>query len=129
MAIKKEIKLRPRKNILVIEDDSELIEIIKTHLEILGLNVITALDGLMGIHKCGLQKFDAILCDISMPRLNGSKAVSLIKKSSYNQKTPIFILSGHIDRFVLSKIRDHITKVYVKPFPVDQLCLEINNLI
>ncbi|MCC0650075.1 response regulator transcription factor [Clostridioides sp. ZZV15-6598] len=102
------------KRILVIEDDIDIQNIIKTFLENAGYTIITANDGLDGIEKFKKQQFDLILLDILMPKIDGFVVCEMIRNES---NIPIIILTAldeetdQVKGFEL-KVDDYITKPF-----------------
>ncbi|MCC0645039.1 MULTISPECIES: response regulator transcription factor [unclassified Clostridioides] len=102
------------KRILVIEDDIDIQNIIKTFLENAGYIIITANDGLDGIEKFKRQQFDLILLDILMPKIDGFVVCEMIRNES---NIPIIILTAldeetdQVKGFEL-KVDDYITKPF-----------------
>ncbi len=56
--------------ILIIDDDTELLKMLKKFLEIKKYEIITAENGLEGLNKVKLQP-DIILLDVNMPNIDG----------------------------------------------------------
>ncbi|MGX9758641.1 response regulator transcription factor [Clostridioides difficile] len=102
------------KRILVIEDDIDIQNIIKTFLENAGYTITTANDGLDGIEKFKKQQFDLILLDILMPKIDGFVVCEMIRNES---NIPIIILTAldeetdQVKGFEL-KVDDYITKPF-----------------
>lgn len=102
------------KRILVIEDDIDIQNIIKTFLENTGYTIITAKDGLDGIEKFKKNHFDLILVDILMPKIDGFVVCEMIRNES---NIPIIILTAldeetdQVKGFEL-KVDDYITKPF-----------------
>ena len=78
-------------SILVIEDDSNIQELIVEFLGSQGYNVDFASDGLEGISKFKQGNYDLIILDIMMPNLDGYSVCKMIRK---NSKIPIIFLSA-----------------------------------
>lgn len=79
---------------LLIIDDEKAIR--KTLIEILsfeGYKVEEAADGEEGLKKFKEKTFDAVLCDIKMPKLDGLEFLQ--KATESNPDVPIIIISGH----------------------------------
>ena len=66
-------------SILVIEDNDVTRFILRNHLLAEGHQVREAVDGIEGVEMAGAERFDVILTDISMPRLNGIEATRRIR--------------------------------------------------
>jgi len=83
--------------ILLIDDDVQVLGAIKNLLESDGHEVVTALGGQAGIDtfdsaRVGSKHFDVVITDFGMPRVDGRRVASNIKKSS--PKTPVVLLTG-----------------------------------
>jgi DNA-binding response OmpR family regulator len=82
------------KKILFIEDESALQ---KTFGEILrgeGYEMISALDGEIGLRKAKSEKPDLILLDLILPRINGFDVLKELKKDDLTKNIPIIILTN-----------------------------------
>jgi two-component system alkaline phosphatase synthesis response regulator PhoP len=81
------------KKILVIDDDPDILESISAVLSSEGFNVLTAIDGKVGVEKFKSEKPDLVLCDMMMERVDaGSKVAEMIRKE--DSKTPVYLLSS-----------------------------------
>jgi PAS domain S-box-containing protein len=111
-----------KKLVLLIEDDQVLRESTSMFLKEEGYEVLLAKNGLEGVEKAMEHIPDLILCDISMPRMNGYEVFSIISQNSATSFIPFIYLSAKTER---EDIRvgmqmgadDYITK----PFDYDEL--------
>ncbi|HSV55587.1 MAG TPA: response regulator [Magnetospirillaceae bacterium] len=71
------------KSILLAEDHPVNQELFSLFLERLGCRVTVASDGIEALEKCGQENFDAVLMDLSMPRMNGYDAVRALRARGY----------------------------------------------
>ena len=102
------------KRILVVEDEKDIQNIIKAFLENAGYKVETADDGLDGINIIQKNKFDLILLDIMMPKIDGFVVCEMIRK---NSNVPIIILTALTDEESQLKGFDKLADDYItKPF-------------
>lgn len=76
------------KKILVVEDSRIVRTITKNQLVALGFEVDEAEDGVVGLRKIQTNKYDLILLDLEMPRMNGYEMATEVKKMS---QPPIMI--------------------------------------
>jgi two-component system, NtrC family, response regulator AtoC len=60
-----------RRNLLVIDDEENMRHVLASMLRKEGYDVSLAADGLDGLQRIAEQRFDFILCDIKMPRMDG----------------------------------------------------------
>ncbi|WP_278682721.1 response regulator transcription factor [Paraclostridium bifermentans] len=79
------------KNILVIEDDSNIQELIVEFLSAEGYSVESANDGIEGIQAFKKGEFDLIILDVMMPNLDGHAVCKMIRQSS---DVPIIFLTA-----------------------------------
>lgn len=102
------------KKILVVEDEKDIQNIIKAFLENAGYKVETADDGLDGINIIQKYKFDLVLLDIMMPKIDGFVVCEMIRK---NSNVPIIILTALTDEESQLKGFDKLADDYItKPF-------------
>lgn len=115
------------KRILIIEDEREIQDILKELLTDAGYEATAASDGLEGITLFQKQKFDLILLDIMMPKIDGYGVCEIIRQES---SIPIIMLTAldeeeaQIKAFEL-KVDDYITK----PFSVKLVLLRVEAVL
>jgi signal transduction histidine kinase len=110
------------KKILVIDDTDFIREDIATTLQFEGYITVTAEDGLAGVEKARAEKPDLILCDVSMPRLDGFGALEQIRATPELKTTPFIFLTAKAEkpdqrRGMELGANDYLTK----PFTTDEL--------
>lgn len=71
----------PKKKILLVEDNPATADVMKKALEFLGYDLVVAQDGEEAVEKADSSMPDLILMDISLPKMDGLQATSLIRKS------------------------------------------------
>jgi two-component system, OmpR family, response regulator CpxR len=87
-------------NILIVDDDSELTDLLVQYLEPEGFAVMCVHDGENAVKKALNQAFDAIILDIMIPKLNGFEVLKAIRE---HLETPVLMLTArgdNIDRIV-----------------------------
>ena len=81
---------------LVVEDNAFNQLIIADMLRLVGHDVVVASDGAEGIALATARRFDLILMDISMPRIDGLQATEAIRQpQSASCQTPIIAMTAH----------------------------------
>lgn len=68
-------------SVLVLEDDADIREIIEDTLTLNRYRIVTAGDGLEGERKFKNEKFDLIITDISMPKVDGVTFIKRVRDS------------------------------------------------
>lgn len=81
-----------KKKILLVDDEPDFLELIKTRLEANNFTVITASSGEEALDKFAKEKPSAILLDILMPGINGLEVLEKIRKT--NRHIPVFIATA-----------------------------------
>ncbi len=112
------------KKILIIEDDKEIIELIEINVEHLDYDLDTAVDGEAGLEKAQNGRYDLIILDLMLPRLDGLEICKRLR--SENDNTPILMLTAKSEEFdkVLGLelgADDYLTK----PFSIRELLARI----
>jgi two-component system, chemotaxis family, sensor kinase CheA len=85
---------KEKQRILVVEDSVSTREIEKSILESYGYQVDIASDGIEGLEKTQKVKYDLVLSDIEMPRLDGFSLVEKLRSTEDYKHTPIIIVSS-----------------------------------
>ncbi|MDR0620087.1 MAG: sigma-54 dependent transcriptional regulator [Bacteroidales bacterium] len=80
------------KKILIIDDEPLIRETLKEIIEYEGYEVMLAEDGVKGLQILKKGKFNAVFCDIKMPRIDG---LEVLQKAKAITDTPFIMISGH----------------------------------
>lgn len=99
--------------ILIIDDDTELIEALKLRLQEDQYEVITATSGQRGLERFDAERPDLIILDISMPKMDGYTFIKIFKGKYSISEVPILVLtgkSGMQETFALEGVRGYLTK-------------------
>lgn len=80
--------------VLLIDDDVELVEMLKEYLELESFDVQVAHDGTVGAQMALKNSYDIVVLDVMMPRLNGIEALKVIRQHS---NVPIIMLTAKGD--------------------------------
>jgi two-component system alkaline phosphatase synthesis response regulator PhoP len=116
------------KQILLVEDEENLLKIIRLNLELEGYAVTTAVTGIEALKEFRKNQFDMILLDVMLPEMNGFDVCEEIRKE--NKEVPVLFLtakgSGE-DRIQGLKLGadDYLTK----PFNLEELLLRVQILL
>jgi len=110
--------MNDKTKILVVDDDTEICDLLKTFLVKQGFDVITANSGRDGIEKTKSEKPKVILLDIKMPDINGLETLKMIKEVA--PKVSVIMTTGIVDMKVAQEaITQGAVDYFVKPFNLD----------
>jgi DNA-binding response OmpR family regulator len=90
--------------LLVVEDNIPSLELMTEVLMSLKAEVRPLSDSETAVAVVNQEKFDGIFLDLEMPNLNGFDLARLIRKSSWNNSTPIIIVTGRDDRQTMQEV-------------------------
>ena len=102
--------------VLIVEDSPTMRQLISFALKRLrGIRIIEASDGVDGLKKLSMEKFDLIFTDINMPIMDGLKLVSLVRNDANYKGTPIVVITTEgaqedRERALALGANDYITK-------------------
>lgn len=116
-------------SVLVLEDDPDILEIINDTLSLEKLRVVTASDGLEGERKFKNEKFDLIITDISMPKVDGVTFLKRVRESEISRSTPVIVMSGYFDDFKPKLALYDNVHFLEKPFDVNTLPKLVKSII
>lgn len=110
------------KQILVVDDDEDILDLLKINFEREGYKVFTVADGLKAIDLALAENPDLIILDIMLPELDGWDVLKRIRENSRTQHIPVIFLTAkdsEIDEVVGLELGadDYI----VKPFSLAKL--------
>ena len=114
----------------MVEDNPATIDVIQKKLEFLGYDSIVADDGKKAVEMASSQLPDLIIMDISLPKMNGLEAASLIRKNSQTRSIPVVAataraLPGDREKCLQGGCDDYIAK----PFTHRELGAAIKKLL
>ena len=118
--------------ILIIDDKSEVREVLRIHLESANYNVIEAVDGEEGVNmmKSGsnLLQVGMIICDIRMPKVNGIEAIDYLKQNA--PSIPIVVVTGYPDSdLAVSLLKKGVKDYMVKPIEKARLLEKVAEVL
>ncbi len=122
----KSAKLTHNKPILIVEDTAELAEVIQATLENLGLDVVVAAHGEIGLDKYKSNQPEIILLDIGLPDMTGWKFLDTLKemkqKKQITDLPTIIVITAYDDAAnrLVGKLQG-IHSYLIKPFTPDHV--------
>lgn len=118
--------------ILVVDDEEDVRDVIKLHLEPEGYNIIEAEDGEKAISvlrsEDNMINVGVILCDIRMPKVNGIECIDFLKREAPG--IPVVVVTGYPDTEMAASLMKKGVKHYlVKPVEKEKLLNTVNNIV
>jgi PAS domain S-box-containing protein len=86
---------RPRRRVLVIEDNVESAEMLKEVLSLTGQDVVVAHDGASGLSLARDLHPDVVVCDLGLPEMDGYQVAKALREDESLKGTRLVALSGY----------------------------------
>ncbi len=119
-----------KKKILVVDDNSQAVEMLTMILEDNGFNVIKAYEGESGLLKTREQKPDLIILDIRLPDIDGFQVCEEIKNDPDVFHIPVVMLTGKDKGDDFDKAMNKKADWYIiKPYDVGHLLKVVDKLL
>jgi len=111
-----------KKKILVIDDEPEVADFLKTRLEPKGYEVAASYCGEDGLKKIKAARPDAVLLDIIMPGMDGLEVLRAIRRNPDTASMPVIMLTAKKDTASILKSENlSATDYIIKPFNLGEL--------
>jgi len=106
-----------KKRILVVDDDTDLVNMLKIRIEAEGYVFMSAKDGQEMLDALKVKRPDVILLDIMLPNMDGYSAIREMRKDDRYADIPVIVLSAKEkkkmgDLFALEKIKFFVEKPF-----------------
>ena len=110
--------------LLIVDDELELLSLLKDIFEGLGYEIATAADGFEALKVTHVFHPDAILCDVAMPGMDGIDF--LLELRNLDNHVPVVLLTGHADKSLAIRALKHgAFDFHEKPFQYEALSASI----
>lgn len=124
----KETSVGNHKRLLLIDDDPNLILLVKDYLEFRGYEVITAENGREALEVLEQDIPDMIICDVMMPEMDGYSLVKHVREDPKTSWIPVLFLSAKGQSQDRVKGLNTGADVYmVKPFEPEELVAQVES--
>jgi CheY-like chemotaxis protein len=118
--IRKRIDMDNRPSILLVDDNRDVLQSLDMVLELNGYRVETARDGISALEMCAAKRYDAVLMDISMPRLTGTEAFRRLKATQPD--TRVILMSAYMnDQESAELTAEGLFRALGKPMKISEL--------
>jgi DNA-binding response OmpR family regulator len=112
----------PRRSVLIIDNDREIVDLLSFYFEEQGFVVDTAVDGHTGVALAQLRKPDVVICDIIMDRMHGFEVIQKLRARPELAGLLLIMVSAKTYKPDMDRARalgaDHFV---VKPFRCEDL--------
>jgi DNA-binding response OmpR family regulator len=116
--------------VLVVDDDPPTRILLRKQLTAKGFEVLLAGNGLEALQVLEQSLPDLIICDMTMPELDGIGFVKAIKAKSETRNIPVIFLTASNDaRHMVDGINVGARYYLTKPFEVNELVWKINRVL
>jgi len=121
--------INTKKKILLVEDDTNLRELVKARLENEGYQVVTAGDGFQAVLTARTGQLDLVILDLMLPKMDGYSVCQMLRSGGM-ARTPIIIFSARSSPEDIRRGLDMGANAYVtKPFDAPVLLGKIRELL
>jgi two-component system, OmpR family, alkaline phosphatase synthesis response regulator PhoP len=115
-----------QKKIFVVDDEPQIIKVLKAYLEKAGYQVVTAADGKLALSIFQREKPDFLILDLNLPGMDGLEVCKAIRKTS---NVPILMLTARVeetDRLIGLELGadDYV----IKPFSPREVVLRVKTI-
>lgn len=115
-------------DLLIIDDEKSIRKTLSEILSFEGYNLDEASDGEEGLKKFREKNYDAVLCDIKMPKLDGIEFLQ--KAGESNPDVPIIMISGHGNiETAVEAVKKGAYDYIAKPPDLNRLLITIRNAL
>ena len=83
-----------KRRILLVDDESTILTVVRKRLEISGFAVAIAADGFEALAKARVERPDLIVLDLMMPKMDGLQVCAEIKQDPRCRGIPVVIFTG-----------------------------------
>jgi DNA-binding response OmpR family regulator len=115
------------KTVLVVDDERDILDLVRFRLEHDGYRVITASDGEAGLSLARTERPDLCVLDVMMPKLSGLEVLAHLREDPLTAATRVILLTARgqdadVDRGFELGAQDYVTK----PFSPKELRRRVN---
>ena len=114
----------------VIDDDRDMVKVIRVMLKVKGIQTVEAFSGLSGYAMVKREQPDIVLLDIMMPDIDGFEVLRKLRLDKETERIPIIFVSAragreHVERGLSLGAQGYMTK----PFKPDDLIAKIVDVL
>ena len=115
--------------ILIVDDESDFIELVKFRLAKLGCEFLVANDGVHALSQARQFKPSLILLDILLPDLDGLSVCEILRRQPGTKKIPVIFMSALTGDVTKRSAAMHAEDFFTKPLDLNRLEKRIGELL
>jgi len=115
--------------VLVVDDNKVIRQLIRVNLELEGIEVVTASDGVECLEVVHEVRPDLVTLDVAMPRLDGLRTAARLRTDPRTRDLPLAIISACTQYEVEAGLEVGVDAFLAKPFDPAELVLLIRALM
>jgi DNA-binding response OmpR family regulator len=122
--------LRPRKKVLIVDDEPNVREFLSEALEGAGYDTLTAQDARDGLEKALFARPDLILLDIMMPGMDGWQMLSCLRREARAKHIPVVMLTARSETESVVRSQElNVLDYFIKPVDPEELIAFIRRYV
>jgi CheY-like chemotaxis protein len=106
---------RPTRSVLAIDDDEDILDVVRAFLDTLGYHVVTTTDSEQVLVLVAAHTFDIVICDVAMPKHDGLELSERLRESGYRGKL-VLMTGWDADRVAIDQRSKACDLLLKKPF-------------
>lgn len=119
-----------KETVLIVDDEEDILELIKYNLKTEGYSIITAMTGEAAIKIAKNQRPDIIVLDLMLPGIDGMEVTRYLKKDSQTEDIPIVMLTAKGDESdIVAGLELGANDYMSKPFSPKELVARIRAIL
>jgi DNA-binding response OmpR family regulator len=119
-----------RDTVLVVDDETDVVDLVRYHLHRAGFDVLIASNGPSGLRTATESMPDAIVLDIMMPQMTGIEVCKALRTSSQTSTIPILMLTAKAEPAErIAGLELGVDDYITKPFSPRELVLRVQNVL
>lgn len=118
--------MKPKETILVVDDEEDVLNLVRYSLQKAGYDVLTAGDGLSALRVIRSSRPNAVVLDLMLPKMDGLTVCREVRSDEETRRIPIIMLTARSQPHDKIKgLEDGADDYLTKPFSTKELALRI----
>lgn len=118
------------KKILVVDDEANIVDLLKVILRSVGFEVESASNGVEALEKIRRARPDLIILDVNMPQLDGWSVLAAVRSAEATRGLPVLMctnkdLVSDVERAEILGATGYVTK----PFEIDRMLQKVQHIL